>query len=182
MLTLRSTSARYGGVAQGFHWLTVVLVLAAYLMSEGGPESRVYSAAFDSARRIHETLGIAVFAVVLLRLIWRMVDAAPPLHDGPPWMTLSARLVHFLLYCLLVAIPLTAILGTWFEGHPLTLLGVDVAPWIGPSRSLGESIVEIHETLGNVILWLAGLHAAAALVHHFYLRDAVLRSMIPGQG
>jgi cytochrome b561 len=181
-LTLRSTPTRYGQIAQGLHWLTVALVLAAYLLSAGGPEARVYSTAADGARRIHETLGMAAFGVVLLRLLWRLVDTPPASHPGPPWMTLSARLVHVLLYGLLAAIPITAILGTWYEGHPLTLLGLDIAPWVGAAHDLGQLIMEIHTTLGNVILWLAGLHAMAALVHHYYLRDTVLKSMIPGWG
>jgi cytochrome b561 len=180
MLTLRSTPTRHGPVAQAFHWLTVALVLAAYILSEGGPETRVYSPAGEGARRIHETLGMVVFGVVLLRLLWRLVDTRPPLHFGPAWMTGAARLAHFLLYALLLAIPVTAIFGTWYEGHPLTLLGLDLAPRVGEAHDFGQLVIKVHTTLGNVILWVAGLHAAAALVHHFYLRDAVLRSMLPG--
>lgn len=60
---------RYDPIAQTFHWLTVALVLAAYVLSEGGPESRVYSTEVEGARRIHETLGLLVFAVVVLRLV-----------------------------------------------------------------------------------------------------------------
>lgn len=169
----------YDPVAQSFHWLTAALVLAAYLLSQGGPESRVYSAAMEGARRVHETLGLLVFAIVLLRLLWRLANPAPVSQGGPAWMALSSRLVHWLLYGLLVAIPLTAIAGTWLEGHAVTPLGFDIAPWVGENRGLGQRVIDVHTTLGNVILWLAGLHAAAALFHHYYLRDGVLTSMLP---
>src|SRR3954453_19438637 len=72
---LYSTSSRYGVGAQVFHWLTIVLVLAAYTLSKGDGYS-LYSAAADGIRRIHETLGMFVFIVVVLRPLWRLIDRA----------------------------------------------------------------------------------------------------------
>ncbi|MBP1886607.1 cytochrome b [Sinorhizobium mexicanum] len=176
---LRSTSSRYGAGAQAFHWLTVMLVLATYMLSKGDRYS-LYSAAADGLRRIHETLGVLVFIVVVLQLLWRLIDGAPAKQPMARWMAAAAKLVKIALYALLVAIPATAVLGTWLEGLPVTLLGFDIAPQIAEAHGLGQSIMEIHATLGNVILWVAGVHAAAALFHHFYLRDEVFQSMAPG--
>jgi cytochrome b561 len=180
-MTIEGKPKRYSSVAQVFHWLTVVFVLAAYIVSEGGSESRIYSAAGDNIRRIHETFGLVVFCLLVLRILWRLTDPSPALPPGPAWMEWSAKLVHVLLYLLLGAIPLTAIFGTWFEGHPLTPLGFDIGPQVELVHELGRRIIEIHTTLGNVIIWMAGLHAAAALAHHFILRDGVLKSMLPGR-
>jgi cytochrome b561 len=78
-------------------------------------------------------------------------------------------------YILLLAIPLTAISGAWLEGHPLTLLGnVHVGPLVTETHDVGSTIASIHTWLGDAILWVAGVHAAAALYHHFVLRDSVL--------
>ena len=176
---LRSTSSRYGAGTQIFHWLTVILVLAAYMLSKGDRYS-LYSAAADGLRRIHETLGVLVFIVVVLRLLWRLIDSAPAKQPMSRWMAAAAKLVHFALYALLIAIPATAVLGTWLEGIPVTLSGFDIAPQIAEGRELGQRVMEIHTTLGNAILWVAGVHAAAALFHHFYLRDDVFQSMAPG--
>jgi cytochrome b561 len=177
-----STHLRYGAAAQSFHWLTVILVVAAYVLSPGGTEQQVYAAAADVGRSTHETLGIAVMAVVLLRLLWRMVDCTP---DSPPiarWMKLSSRFVQFGLYGLLVALPIMGIAGAWLEGHPLTLYGLgNIGPLLSPAHDLGHTIADFHTVLGNIILWIAGLHAAAALFHHFVLRDHVLVSMLPGR-
>jgi cytochrome b561 len=95
-------------------------------------------------------------------------------------MAAAAKLVHLALYALLIAIPATAVLGTWLEGIPVTLPGFDIAPQITNERGPGQLIMEIHTTLGNAILWVAGVHAAAALFHHFFLRDDVFQSMAPG--
>lgn len=176
---LGSSSSRYGSVSRAFHWLTVMLVLAAYGLTKGDRYS-LYSSAADGIRRIHETLGALVFIVVVLQLLWRLIDSAPKEHAMPRWMALAARLVRFALYALLTAIPATAILGTWLLGLPVTLLGLDVAPQIAEAHGLGQVIIEIHTTLGNAILWVAGGHAAAAFFHCFYLRDKVLQSMAWG--
>jgi cytochrome b561 len=176
---LRSTSSRYGAGAQAFHWLTVLLVLAAYLLSKGDGYS-LYSAAADGLRRIHEMLGVLVFIVVVLRLLWRLIDGAPAMQTTSRWMAATAKLVHLALYALLIAIPATAVLGTWLEGIPVTLPGFDIAPQITKAHGLGQLIMEIHAALGHTILWVAGVHAAAALFHHFYLRDEVFQSMAPG--
>lgn len=179
-LPLLSSRLRYGAVAQAFHWLTVLLVGTAYVLSPGGGEDRIYSAAADSARSMHESVGLLLFALVLLRVIWRLFDAPPQGAPMEPWMKLAAKAAHWALYALLFAIPLTAIAGAWLEAHPLTLLGIgDIAPMIGADHALGASIANIHTILGNAIIWLAGFHAAAALFHHYWLRDDTLRSMLP---
>lgn len=173
---------RYGAVAQAFHWLTAVLVLVAFIYGPGGSEQRVYSAARDFDRQLHETLGLAVFAVVLLRLAWRVVDVRPDPPDVPRWMGLASKAAQALLYALLLALPVTAVTGAWLEGHPLTLLaGARIAPPFSESHALGLTFASVHGWLGDAVMWLAGLHAAAALYHHFVRRDGVLRSMLPGR-
>jgi cytochrome b561 len=179
---LLSTRFRYGAVAQAFHWLTAILVVAAYFMGPGGSEQRVYSAAADFTRQTHETLGVTVFALVLVRLLWRLADTAPEDPPMNPWMRYSAKLVHVVFYILLIAAPVSAILGAWLEGHPLTLWGFgNIDPMLSRVHDVGLSLAALHPILGDVILWVAGLHAVAALFHHFFLRDSVLLSMLPGR-
>ena len=179
-MQLFTTRFRYGAVAQVFHWLTAILVVAAYYMGPGGSEQHVYSSAVDFTRQTHETLGVTVFALVLVRLLWRLVDIAPEDPPMKPWMRYSAKLVHVVLYVLLIATPASAIVGAWLEGHPLTLWGFgNIGPMLSPVHDVGLSVAALHTTLGDIILWVAGLHAGAALFHHFYLRDSVLLSMLP---
>lgn len=179
-MPLLNTATRYGAVSQAFHWITVVLVGTAWLFGEGGPESRVYSVARASDLGWHETLGMLVFAVVLARIVWRLFDPAPQDPPMAAWMDWSARAVHWLLYAMLVAIPATAIVGAFLEGHPVTFLGLGaIGPLLPSAHDLGADITELHTTLGSFIVWVAGLHAAAALFHHFVMKDRVLVSMLP---
>ncbi|HUW75938.1 MAG TPA: cytochrome b [Gallionella sp.] len=169
----------YSGPARILHWLTAILVLVAFIYGPGGSEERIYSAARDFDRQLHETLGLSVFALVVVRVLWRALDKHP---ESPPvarWMGIAASVVQASLYVLLFALPLTAISGAWLEGHPLTLLGrVLIHPLLAESHALGAKIANIHTWLGDAILWLAGVHAAAALYHHYILKDNVLRSML----
>jgi len=172
---------RYGTVAQFFHWATAILVLIAFIYGPGGSESRVYSAAKDFDRHLHETLGLCVLALATLRVLWRMVDVRPDPVPGPAWMSAAAKAAHGVLYLLLFALPFTAIAGAWLEGHPLTLLGgLEIPSPLGVSHDLGATIANLHGWLGDAILWLAGLHAVAAIYHHVVLKDRVLVSMLPG--
>jgi cytochrome b561 len=165
---------------QTLHWVTAILVVVAFAYGPGGSEQRVYSASREFERRLHESLGIGVFALVALRVVWRNLDMHPDPPDVPRFMGIASKAVQTCLYVLLFALPITAITGAWFEGHPLTLLGgAEVGPWIATSHHLGTIIATIHGWLGDAILWLAGAHALAALYHHFILKDDVLRSMLP---
>lgn len=171
---------RYSDVAIFFHWLTVILVISAFILGPGGSETRIYSAANDAQRHFHETLGIAVFILTFLRLAWRWRDTQPALPALPPKMILAARLVQYLLYLLLFLTPVTAIIGAWLQGHALDLLfGFNIGPWIGPSHALGNRIAHLHTLLGDTIIWLAGFHALAGLFHHVVRKDDILASMLP---
>lgn len=179
-MTRAAAPTRYGAVAQVLHWAIALLVLAAFIYGPGGSEQRVYAPARDFERQLHETLGLCVFALAALRALWRLADRSPAPPAVARWMALAAKTAHAALYLLLFALPLTAISGAWLEGHPLTLLGgVEVAPWLGLSHDAGARLARLHTWLGDAILWLAGLHAAAGLYHHFMLGDGVLVSMLP---
>jgi cytochrome b561 len=176
-----SPVARYGAVAQALHWITAILVLIAFIYGPGGSEQRVYSAAKDADRQLHETLGLCVLVLTTVRLAWRLVEGRPDPPAVARWLGRLATFVRWLLYVMLFAVPLTAISGAWLEGHPLTLLGgVEIAGPMTAQHDTGARIATLHPWLGDTILWVAGFHALAAIVHHFILKDSVLVTMLPG--
>lgn len=177
---LMNQPTKYSVVGRTIHWLTAIGVLTAFILGPGGPERVVYSASHQLGREFHETLGLCVFALVVIRVFWRMGARRPPPPDVPAWMSFAAKAVQVGLYLLMFALPITAISGAWLEGHDLTLVGgINISPWIGSSHQLGKTIVHIHTFLGDAIIWLAGFHASAALFHHTILQDDVLSTMLP---
>lgn len=171
---------KYSPVTQALHWLTAILVLIAFSFGPGGPEDRVYSTELDFDRHLHETLGMAVFVLSVVRILWKFLDRRPQPLALARWMEIASKAVQGLLYLLLLAVPLTAIFGAWLEGHPVELLtGLRLAPQVAPSHGLGALMAEIHGWMGDVMLWLAGAHAAAAIYHQTVLKDGVMRTMLP---
>lgn len=170
---------RYSSAVQSLHWVTAILVLAAFVLGPGGQEQSAYSANRDFERQLHESLGMIVFGLTFLRLFWKLVDSPPVSEPMPDWMEKTSKLVQGALYFLLFAVPATAIAGAWLEGHPVTLLaGLQIAPPIGVSHSLGATIANLHTLLGDAIIWIAAAHAFAAIYHHVLLKDGVLLSML----
>ncbi|MEM5296155.1 cytochrome b/b6 domain-containing protein [Burkholderia sp. JPY481] len=177
---MKSSATSYGSIAQFLHWCTAIVVLVTFMYGPGGHEQRVYSAAHDFDRQLHETLGLCVFALTLIRLLWRAFDTQPETPPMSRWMAVLATTVQWLLYLLLLALPLTAISGAWLEGHPLTLIGGHEIPsLLSTSHAAGSAISSLHTWLGDAIMWLAGFHAFAAIVHHVLLKDDVLVGMLP---
>lgn len=177
----KNKNIHYSPIGQTFHWVMAVLILVTFIYGPGESEKHVYSTAHDFDRQLHETLGFIVVILTVLRVIWRAAAATPPDPPSVPhWMAFVSKSVQLAFYLLLFALPMTSVTGAWLEGHPLTFLaGIQIEPLLTKSHDAGATIAEIHTWLGDTIMWLAGLHALAALYHHFVLRDGVLVSMLP---
>jgi cytochrome b561 len=182
----RESAGRYDAPSQVFHWITAIVVTVAFTL---GPErfGRLIRQGVDPATRSdivwHETLGMLVLALTVLRLLWVALRPPAPSLEHGRWIRIASRAAHLLLWTLLLALPVTAVLALGSEGHPLTLLGgwrIERMPAIaGSAVARLADWGDVHQFLGDAIMWLAGLHAAGALVHHWVLRDGVLRSMLP---
>jgi cytochrome b561 len=171
---------RYDGVSQALHWVTAGLVVYAFTNGPGGSEARVYAPWQEFPRQCHETVGLFVFALLIVRVFWRRAENRPPPLPVPRWMKISAAIVQWALYILLFSVPGTAIAGAWLEGHPLTLLaGLTIPPPPLFSHAAGATISNLHKWLGDLIIWVGAFHALAALYHHIVLKDTALLSMVP---
>lgn len=179
-------TSHYDGLSRAFHWVTAIAVTTAFILGPGG-FGRLMRQGVDPAthRDIvwHESLGLLVFVLTVLRLVWVAFRPAAPKVAMAGWMRMAGTLVHVGLWTLLLALPITAVLTLGSEGNPLTLLGglrIDQMPWIAnsaiaPLADWGD----VHKLLGDTIVWIAGLHAVAAIFHHVVLKDRVLHTMLP---
>jgi cytochrome b561 len=172
--------ARYGKVAMGFHWLSALVVVTAFALGLEGSEARIYAPANLLDRQLHESLGVAVLVLTVLRVLWKWAAKSPVPVAMPRWMHRLSKALQGLLYLLLLVVPVLAFLGVWLMGYDVALLGGTLlAPALPVMEGLGDWMVEVHTLLADAILWLAGLHAAASLFHHYVLKDGVLVSMLP---
>jgi cytochrome b561 len=171
---------RYTRTAIALHWLTALLVVAAFPLG-------VYMAdlALSPLKlkliSYHKWLGVTVFLLLLLRLAWRIGHVPPPLPDSMPlWQRQAAHGLHLVLYLLLFAIPLTGWLMSSAKGFQTVYLGVLPLPdLIAKDKALGDGLRQVHEMLNLTLLVLLLAHVAAALKHHFIERDGILARMLP---
>jgi cytochrome b561 len=171
---------RYPWPVIGLHWLTFVLIAAVFATAELSDAFPKGSAGRATLRTGHEMLGLLVFGLVWLRLAMRAFSAAPEVQPAPPrWQALFAKLAHVALYVLMIVLPLSGWLMLSASGKPIPFFAWNLPALVAPSRSLAGNVKEVHEAISTVGYLLIGLHAAAALFHHYLLRDNTLRLMWP---
>jgi cytochrome b561 len=156
---------RWSRAQIGLHWGVALLILAAWATGEGmGQAFRARLAAPDAfpGFTTHTLIGGTVLVLVVVRLLLRATQGAPdPVPGTSPRMAQAATWGHRLLYVLMLGVP-----------------ALGAAAWYGGL----EAPAEVHETVGNLILFVAGAHALVALAHHYVLRDDTLRRMLPRLG
>ncbi|MBZ9997476.1 cytochrome b [Mesorhizobium sp. BH1-1-4] len=171
----------YTGAQKAIHWAVFVLVIGLYgltyledLFPRGDPGRAL-------VWWFHISFGMLLFALVVIRVALRLTVGTPGLpREMSGLERWAARVAHLLLYALLVTIPVLGILLTWYRGDALSFFGLFTIPApFAPNSGTARSIRELHSLCANLILILAGLHAAAALWHHFIRKDDVLKRMLP---
>jgi len=180
-MRLHNSSDRYGAVPQALHWVVALLVLLAWSLGTFG-DVLPQGSARATGLFIHISAGLAIAALVAVRLAWRLGDPPPPAEHAPlgVWVDRAARAAHWGLYALLVAVPVAGIALRLVHGDAVPVFGLFEIPSPWPlDRALTRSVKGIHELLADALMVLAGLHVAAALVHHWVFRDRTLLRMLP---
>jgi cytochrome b561 len=179
-MSWRNSTGRYGTLAIGLHWLMFVLIAAVFALMELREIFPRGSDPREAMKSWHYALGLAVLLLALLRIALQATGVHPHISPEPPaWIRLSARLMHFALYLLMLGMPLLGWLLLSAEGEPVRLLGWQLPALLAPSEALAEAFEELHEAGAVVGYFLIGFHAAAALFHHYRVRDDTLRRMLP---
>lgn len=178
----KNSTAGFGIISIALHWLVVVLVVAAYCAMEFKSVYPKGSPGREAMAQWHYMLGLSVFALVWLRLIFRWAGATPVIEPAPPkWQATLATAAHWALYVLLVALPLVGWAAASAKGVEISLFAVQIPPLLGTDKALSKTLKDIHEAGATIGYFLIGLHAAAALFHHYILRDNTLRMMLPAR-
>lgn len=174
-----TNSPRYTKVAIWLHWLIGLAVIANIglaMLTEGLPRE-----AHREAMAIHKALGIAILALTVVRILWRLGHKPPPLPAGAPaWQRPLSKISHFLFYALLLLLPLSGWIWMSAADRPIDFFGLFTLPaLVAPAKELADVMHERHEVLGLAMLALVVLHILAALKHQFVDRDGLMRRVNP---
>lgn len=171
---------RYAAGLRHLHWLIALLIAVALVLIELKGWLPRGSAQRAAVKWGHMQFGLAVLLLMLPRLLVRLRTKVPPTSPAPPrWQERVGKLMHLALYLLAFAVPLLGVAMMVAAGKPWTLLGLPLPTVATPDPALAKNLESVHETTGNILMWLAIAHAAAALLHHFVQRDDTLQRMLP---
>lgn len=184
----------YSSAARGFHWLTVLLLLIQfplgmymtyrgyhmiYTDAAGETKTGLFDATTGNLYDGHKLLGLTIFTVVVLRLLYRLTAGAPPSDNSvPPALVGISHLTHWSIYLLLLAVPIAGYVGVSYYGA-LTAFGIPLPAITGKDEKFSEQVFEYHEYLGWALLALIALHFAAAIYHRAVRKDRVVERMLP---
>ncbi len=170
-----NTSSHYDSTTIGLHWTSAFLVVALWIIGQiadlfpkGVYQTNVWS--------IHVALGFALAAVLIWRIVWRFTGRRrlPAADSGV--LQILAEASHYALYLLMLATVVLGIVNALVRGY--SLFDIASLPQFG-DKELKKPITEWHELAANLLLVLAFAHSAAALAHHYVLKDGVLMRMAP---
>lgn len=181
---MSNSVTRYTGTAIALHWLMAIGIVFAFGMGLTMTDMPGITPAKLRLFNWHKWLGVTLFALAVLRGLWRLSHTAPTLPATmPKWQRLVAELTHVGLYVLIFAIPLSGYFYSLAANFPVVYLGLFKLPvLIGPDPELKAVLKAVHYWLNMGLAVLVIAHAGAALKHHIIDRDDILKRMLPQRG
>lgn len=180
IMTWKNTENHYGKVSMAFHWLMLILLIAVFASIElrgmypKGSEPR------EAIKALHFMLGLLVFIMVWIRIALRFKQVIPKVSPVlPAKQVLSAKAMHIALYVLMIILPILGWLTVTSAGKELLFFGIEVPSIMATDKDLSHQFEDIHKTIGEIGYYLIGIHALAALFHHYVQKDNTLTRMLP---
>jgi len=178
---IKNTTNSYGIVAKTFHWLlffmlTFSVVAGNFLASMPKGSEKM------QAMGMHKSFGAVILMLIMLRLAWKLTNKTPQLPDDTTVVeALAAKAMHWGLYVLMFAQPLSGIMMSQTAGYPASLFGMFEFPvFIDKNPELAKTFLSVHGTVWKLLVIAVIGHVGAALHHHFIKKDDVLKQMTMG--
>lgn len=198
-MSIKNTAENYGTIAKWFHWGTAILFLASYIFiyyeiwftpglpPPGAPRDPTYW----TTLQIHLSIGVSLFVLVILRIIWRFMNRQPLEEQGTKMEHYAARAGHYVLYAVMIVQPVLGYIGTSVPTEYFFLFDIpkfeDTALFeLFVTNGLEMTFQEFEvpmdflhkEVMGRWLIWILILgHASAALYHHFIKKDRTIYKM-----
>ena len=177
---MRNDIESWTGLTKLFHWLMAALIFAQIVLGLLAVSWHLSPTKLNLFVW-HKSTGMLVLALLALRLLWRLSHRAPELPwEMPLWERAAAQFSHFLLYVLMIALPLTGWVISSASNVPFSIFWTIPLPAIvGSDKGLADLFATIHAWLVTLLALVLVAHVGAALRHHYVKKDTVLARMLP---
>ena len=179
-MLISNTPLRFGLFSKLLHWAIALLILGLIWLGWYMVDLTYYDRWYNASLHYHKSLGILALALALFKLGWQQYTPAPgPVAGLKTWEKTGAKLMHYVLWGMMLLIPVTGYLISTSAGKPIQLFNWFAIPAIvDVDEELRELAIDVHFYLAYATLFLVAGHAGAALKHHFINRDNTLKRML----
>jgi cytochrome b561 len=176
-MIMKNTQTSYGSVSKWIHWVTFLFIAVAITVPFIAEELPKGDPLKGTLFMIHKSCGISVLGIVILRLLWRLITIMPAPVRGLSKLEMNgAKLVHFALYVVMIAMPLS---GLVFSKYPINFFNLyDIPNLIDAPKFMKDGAHEFHEIFASFAIGFIALHILAALWHHYIRKDETLKRML----
>lgn len=174
---LKNTSSSYGSLSKFFHWFIAIGLLSLFIVGYNLDNFEI-----PMLKKAHKAIGFLVLLMAIARLLWRFGNITPAYKSSmPKWMILSAHSMHYMLYALMIMVPLAGFIASNAGQYPVSFLFLFDMPSLFASKNLelSKNAMFIHKQAALILAYAIGAHILAALYHHYIKRDDILKRMIP---
>ncbi len=179
-MALINSKQRYGSLSIALHWLVVIAFIGVYASIEFSDSFPKGSDMRSFLKGLHFSLGLSIFIALFVRIAARLAGAEPEIVPAiPEKQKLAAKAIHLALYLFMLGMPVAGYIARTLAGKVTYLFGIALPVFGSVNKELAGSIIDLHETVGNIGYFLIAAHAAAALFHHYVQKDNTLLRMLP---
>ena len=176
---LKNSTTSYGIIAKTFHWVIgvgIITLIAVGLYMTNMQGSPLKFELYD----IHKATGVVIFVLAAARFLWRLVNPLPEMPPGTPSIVkVAGRTVHYTMYIMMFGSPISGLTMSLFSGHAVSIYGLYTIQPLYATHPYAHLALDVHNFLGFFWIAILTLHLGAVFMHHFVLKDNLLRRMLP---
>ncbi len=165
---------KWSASSRVFHWISALLLVITWvlILIYDSTDGRLYIS-------LHKAFGVSLLFWMIARVINRVLTKAPAAAIMPKWQVIISQLTHFVLYALLIAMPVAGLLMSVYGGRAVDMFGLFQIPvFVTPDRSAARFYNDLHtDIIWPMIVVFTLLHIGAALYHQFIKKDNLIGRM-----